>query len=98
MVMGACVVTEEHHVVFHVSGTCASGFAPKEGEREGGREGGRGGREGGKGVRGGRVMQRSVISLCGEWGVLHIGNECRKVACFLGNSTVNKQHSCLAPR
>ena len=58
MVMGACVVTEEHHVVFHVSGTCASGFAPKEGEREGG-----------KGVRGGRVMQRSVISLCGGWGV-----------------------------
>ena len=57
MVMGACVVTEEHHVVFHVSGTCASGFVPKEGEREGGREGG----------RGGRVMQRSVISLCG-WG------------------------------
>ena len=70
MVMGACVVTEEHHVVFHVSGTCASGFAPKEGEREGGREEGReggrkggreGGREGGrKGGRGGRVMQRSV--------------------------------------
>ena len=46
-------------------------------------------------------MQRSVISLCGGWGVLHIGNECRKVACYLGNSTVkgvNKQHSCLAPR
>ena len=59
MVMGACVVTEEHHVVFHVSGTCASGFAPKEGERGGGREGG----------RGGRVTQRSVISLCGGWGV-----------------------------
>ena len=33
--MGACVVTEEHHVVFHVNGTCTSGFAPKEGEREG---------------------------------------------------------------
>ena len=59
MVMGACVVTEEHHVVFHVSGTCASGFASKEGERAGGREGG----------RGGRMMQRSVISLCGGWGV-----------------------------
>ena len=46
-------------------------------------------------------MQRSVISLCGGWGVLHIGNGCRKVACYLGNSTVkgvNKQHSCLAPR
>ena len=48
MVMGACVVTEEHHVVFHVSGTCASGFAPKEGEREGGKEVERGGREGGR--------------------------------------------------
>ena len=81
MVMGACVVTEEHHVVFHVSGTCASGFAPKEGEREGGRgvEGGgrgvlendakEGEREGGReGGRGGRVMQRSVISLCGGVG------------------------------
>ena len=55
MVMGACVVTEEHHVVFHVSGTYASGFAPKEGEREGGREGG----------RGGRVMQRSVYPFLG---------------------------------
>ena len=91
MVMGACVVTEEHHVVFHVSRTCASSFAPKEGERKGGRKGG----------RGRRVMQRSVISLCGGWGVLHISNDCRKVACYLGNSTVkgvNKQHSCLAPR
>ena len=51
MVMGACVVTEEHHVVFHVSGTCASAFAPKEergreGEREGVREGRGRGREG----------------------------------------------------
>ena len=52
MVMGACVVTEEHHVVFHVSGTCTSGFAPKEGEREGGK-GVRGGRERGKGIEGG---------------------------------------------
>ena len=46
-------------------------------------------------------MQRSVISPCEGRGVLHIGNECRKVACYLGNSTVkgvNKQHSCLAPR
>ena len=66
-------------------------FLKRERGREGGREGG----------RGGRVMQRSVISLCRGWDVLHTGNECRKVACYLGNSTVkgvNKQHSCLAPR
>ena len=40
MVIGACIVIEEHHVVFHVSGTCASGFPPKEGERNRGRKGG----------------------------------------------------------
>ena len=36
MVVGACVVTEEHHV-FHVSGTCALGFTLKEEGREGDR-------------------------------------------------------------
>ena len=42
-------MTEEHQVVFHVSGTCALGFTPKEeGRAGGGREGrGRGGRGGG---------------------------------------------------
>ena len=36
VIVGACVVTEEHHAVFHGSGTCASGFGPEEGGREGG--------------------------------------------------------------
>ena len=47
VVVDACVVIEEHHVVFHVSGSCASGFPPKERRekrREGGKEGEREGR------------------------------------------------------
>ena len=45
MVVGACVLTEEYHDVFHVGGTCF-------GRREGGEKGRRrdGGREGGRGV------------------------------------------------
>ena len=39
-------MTEGHHSVFHVSGTCASSISPKEGGREEGREEGRGEREG----------------------------------------------------
>ena len=40
VVIGAYIVIEEHQVVFHVSGTCASGFPPKEGGRNRGWKGG----------------------------------------------------------
>ena len=58
VVVGACVLKEKHHGVFHVSGLVLEGG--KEGGREGGREGGEkgwrrdGGRERGRGVGGGR--------------------------------------------
>ena len=61
VIVGACVLTEEHHDVFHINGTCDSGFEVREGgwmeEREGGEEGWRKGeREGGRdgGREGGR--------------------------------------------
>ena len=63
VVVGACVLTQKHHDIFYVSGTCDSGFGGKEGGwvegREGGEEGQRKGeREGGteegrEGSRGG---------------------------------------------
>ena len=38
LAVGACVLTEEHHVILSASGNYAVGFAPKE-EREKVREG-----------------------------------------------------------
>ena len=44
VIVGACVLTEKHHDVFHVSGTCDSGFGGREGGWVEGREGGEEGR------------------------------------------------------
>ena len=34
MVVGACVLTEKHHDVFHVTRTCDSGFGGRERRRD----------------------------------------------------------------
>ena len=48
VVVGACVLTEKHHDVFHVSGTCDSGLGGREEGWVEGREGGEEGRRKGE--------------------------------------------------